>query len=164
MQQSCSGTKSVLQARPCRLVLVSELEWLLVAFDPKQCVLGLICNVATLSGDNKLETCSVVHMGRTVQCWSMVRLVLQMCFVSKTCNWNPGDALGCFFNPIAVWDFGRFAMQPCPGGQLCLQQVGNLQCQCSMAQPFQVTAFLGKKLETCSFSAACCMGRTVQHG
>ena len=40
----------------------------------------------------------------------LVRLVLQMCFVSKTCNWNPGDALGCFFNPNATL----------PGGQLCL--------------------------------------------
>ena len=109
-----------------------------------------------------METCSVVHMGRTVQCLSMVRLVLQ-CFVSKTCNWNPGDALGCFFNPNSVWAW-QICNATLPGGQLCLQPVGNLQCQCSMAQPCQVTALLSKKLETCSVSAACSIGRTVQHG
>ena len=41
-------------------------------------------------------------------------------------------ALGCFSTPIAVWDFGRFAM----------------------LQPCQVTALLGNKLETCSVSMA----------
>ena len=67
----------------------------------------------------------------------------QICFASKTCNWNPvqigvagqhlasESALGCFSTPIAVWDFGRFAM----------------------LQPCQVTALLGNKLETCSVSA-----------
>ena len=73
----------------------------------------------------------------------------QICFASKTCNWNPvqigvagqpvASELGWFdqcswllSTPIAVWDFGRFAM----------------------LQPCQVTALLGNKLETCSVSAA----------
>ena len=47
------------------------------------------------------------------------------------------SALGCFSTPLAVWDFGRFAM----------------------LQPCQVTALLGNKLETCSVSAAWQVGK-----
>ena len=173
----------------------------------------------------------------------------QICFASKTCNWNPvqigvagqplASELGWFdqcswllFNPncsVGLWQICNVATLP--GDSFAWQQVGNLQCQCSMGrlasskcwiclpvqcwsmvrlagaadfqhlavarsaffqdlqldlcadsagqgvarsvlpqdsvgmlQPCQVTALLGKKLETCSVSAACSMGRTVQHG
>ena len=132
-------------------------------FQPQglQCGLGLICNVATLSGDNKLETCSV-SAAWAGQCsvgawsgWQGLQIATscsgQICSATKTCSWNPvqigvagqplasdlsglTSALGCFaFNlRLGVLDFGRFAML-----QLC-----------------QVTALLGNKWDTCSDSAA----------
>ena len=76
----------------------------------------------------------------------------QICFASKTCNWNPvqigvagqplASELGWFdqcswllFNPncsVGLWQICNVATLP--GDSFAWQQVGNLQCQCSMGR------------------------------
>ena len=112
--------RSVLQARPADWSLASELGW----FDqcswllstPRLCGLGLICNVATLSGDNKLETCSVSAAWEG-QCsvgawsgWQGLQIATscsgQICTATKTCSWNHVQ-IGVAGQPLAS-DLGWF--------------------------------------------------------
>ena len=85
----------------------------------------------------------------------------QICFASKTCNWNPvqigvagqplASELGWFdqcswllFNPncsVGLWQICNVATLP--GDSFAWQQVGNLQCQCSMQHGQDSAAWLG---------------------
>ena len=148
--QHLAVARSVLQARPADWSLASELGWFdqaLGCFQPQglQCGLGLICNVATLSGDNKLETCSV-SAARAGQCsvgawsgWQGLQIATscsgQICTATKTCSWNPVQ-IGVAGQPLAS-DLGWF--DQC-SWLLCFQPEGlecgtlaDLQC-CNLAR------------------------------
>ena len=148
--QHLAVARSVLQARPADWSLASELGWFdqaLGCFQPQglQCGLGLICNVATLSGDNKLETCSV-SAAWAGQCsvgawsgWQGLQIATscsgQICTATKTCSWNPVQ-IGVAGQPLAS-DLGWF--DQC-SWLLCFQPEGlecwtlaDLQC-CNFAR------------------------------
>ena len=177
--QHLAVARSVLQARPaigtlCRLVWLGSLwpvSWggltsALGCFS--NCSVGLwqICNVATLPGDsfawqqvgNLQCQCSMGRLASSkcwiclpVQCWSMVRLAGAADFQ------HLAVARSAFFQDLQLDLCADSAGQGVARSVLPQDPVG-------MLQPCQVTALLGKKLETCSVSAACSMGRTVQHG
>ena len=92
-----------------------DLTSALGCFQPQglQCGLGLICNVATLSGDNKLETCSVsaAWAGAVLERQGAGAAdcnILQWpdLFCTKTCSWNPVQ-IGVAGQPLAS-DLGWF--------------------------------------------------------
>ena len=140
---------------------IGELGSHLASFQPQTCSVGQDlqpCQVTSLLG-NKLEACSVsaAWAGLFASSKWLASAVLEHGEVGRGCRFPDWSGQICFLPRPAVGSLCRFSWAG--SGQICFAP----RLSWNVAT-LSGDSFAWQKLETCSVSAACSMGRTVQHG